>query len=111
MTELTKTEYKLLDACLKEAGWSRQGCRVRWEPKTTFGVYRPLPEWIGISGALKGMVREVAPCVVHELVHRAQRHRVGLLPYYILLHPLRWRWEREAKRAEDEAMRALDLHF
>ena len=111
MVEFTYNEYNELDKYLQVCGWNREGCKVRWESNISFGVYRPMPESIGISISCAGMIKEITPCVIHELTHRKQRYRVGLIPYYALLAVMRWRWEKEAINNEDESMKKLGLKF
>ncbi len=112
MTELTPNQYIELDEHLQSVGWDREHCRVRWERGLPFGVYRPYPEWIGLADTTTGMMKKVTPCVVHELTHRQQRYRCkSLLAYYISLPFMRWRWEREAIKNENEAMNKLGLEF
>ena len=110
MVEFTPKEYDKLDSYLRACGHDRDGCRVRWEDGLVFGVYRPRPEWIGISNHCFGMIKLITPCVVHELTHRLQYKRSGSrVAYYLGLTLFRIWWEREAVAAEREAERLLGI--
>jgi hypothetical protein len=111
--ELTKQEYERLDKYLRQCGYDRENCKIFWDPKVGFGIYRAFSDSIGINFSHKHAgIKLVTPNVVHELTHRIQRKRAKcLILYWFGLTLLRPWFEKEAVSAEKEASMILEIDF
>lgn len=106
MREFSKHEYMLLDTNLRKCGWVRGNCRIFWV-KNRFGAYKACGDYIEIQDN-PNMLFELTPCIVHELTHRAQRKRYGLI-LYSLLNLTRTKLEPEAQENEKQAEQKLGI--
>lgn len=107
MRELSPTEYATLDSCLSECGWKRNGASVYWDKDCAFGAYDAIRDRIRLMD-MPNMIRELTPCVVHELTHRQQYRKMGWL-WYSLYNLTRTRLEPDAIVNERKAEQILKV--
>lgn len=107
--ELTVKEYLELDNYLHKCGWVRRGCRVFFDDDCYYGKYISLSDEIRIRNHPR-MIMEMTPCVIHELTHRQQRRRMGLIKYS-LLNLTRFILEKEARQNEVNAEITLGIEL
>lgn len=107
--ELTLAEYMTVDGYLHRCGWKRHGAKIFFDSHCPFGQYSALTDRITIMEE-PTMLKEITPCIVHELTHREQRRRFGVI-VYAFLNLTRFILEKEAKRNETEAERILGVKY
>ena len=108
--EFTKNEYKIVDKALEYiAIIPRCGCRIYWDKRTAFGRYQALSDKIYLMDQ-RDCLDEMMPCIVHELTHRVQRKRYGLI-IFSLMNLTRCILEKEAVRNEHKAELLMNINL
>ena len=107
MREFTLKEYMELDNYLHKCGWIRRGAKIVWDETCFFGKYVPYSDTIHMMNR-PNMLKELVPCVIHELTHRQQRRKYGIV-LFSLLNLTRCFLETEAKKNEQLAEQKLKV--
>ena len=107
--ELTSSEYHMFDLHLYECGWDRDGCKIYFNDKTGFGSYHHTGDYIQLI-MQPMMIKELTPCLIHELTHRRQRKELGYW-HYALLNLFSRELEIEAVKNERNAETVLGIEI
>ena len=108
--ELTDNEYGIVDNTLESLALHsnmlpvRDDCEIFYSDKEKCGSYSWLSDTICLPNT-PGVLPERIPTIVHELVHRQQRKRYGLLKYTLLSCRF---WQAQTS-LEKEAVAAYNL--
>jgi len=111
MKELTTTEYRLVDEALRYLKFPpREDCQIFWMDEDSPAKYWPLRDLVYLPDD-RNCLKELIPTICHELCHREQRKKYGLLLYWVIGYFIwrRWTIEPAALKRFDEARKKMRL--